>query len=154
QPDAAAVADGCRRVLAFARSAGWRVLHSQLRRADGSLRPRDHFRAPIEGLRPLVSEPVYLRDGLSAFSNRDFAAALGEARAGRVYLVGFSLLDTGLATALAAVDHGLRLTLIEDAIGAGEGHLCASTIAHALLAPFVAFEPSRSVLRSALEASA
>ena len=34
------------------------------------------FGAPIEGLRPLISEPVYFRSGLSAFGNPGFATEL------------------------------------------------------------------------------
>jgi nicotinamidase-related amidase len=142
----------CAKVLDLARASDWRVVHSQLRRACDVSRRRDYFGAPIEGLRPLISEAVYLRDGLSAFSNRDFAAKLAEAIGDEVFLIGFSLADTCLATVLAAVDHGLCLTLVEDAIGVGAtGGRTPEQIARGLLTPFVRLASSGELQRSALE---
>ena len=94
------------------------MVHSQYRAEAVAPWPRELFGAPIEGLRPLVSEPVYFRRGLSAFANPGFTAELRGARGADVYLIGFSLADTCLATALAGVDEGLSLTLVEDAVGA------------------------------------
>ena len=125
-PANAGVVEACRRVLAHARQAGWRVVHSQVRHETT---PTLMFGAPIEGLQPLVTESVFFRSGLSAFANPAFATRLSEAR-GEVYLIGFSLPDTCLATALGARDQGLSLTLIEDAIGAG----AAASTAEAALA--------------------
>ena len=65
----AGVAGACQRVLEIARRNRWRVVHSQHRWEIGSA--RDMFGAPIEGLRPLISEPVFARAGLSAFANPD-----------------------------------------------------------------------------------
>jgi nicotinamidase-related amidase len=138
---AAPVADVCRRVLEHARVRRWRVVHTQQRHPDGLFARSSYFGAPIEGLRPLISEPVFMRSGLSAFSNADFAAELRGALGEEVYLIGFSLNHTCLATALAAVDMGLSVTLVADALGVapcqGVGQLQASDIAGAILAPFV-----------------
>ncbi|MFI4933143.1 MAG: isochorismatase family protein [Caulobacterales bacterium] len=148
----AEVARTCGRLLALARGADWRVLHSQLRREHGAFCRNDHFGAPIEGLRPLISEPVYLRRGLSAFSNPDFAAELGEAHGEDVYLIGFSLADTCLATALAAVDHGHSLVLVEDAVGAGAAAWPdVSAIARSILKPFARLVSSGDVEADARE---
>ena len=61
-------ADGCvvncRRVLAHARHADWRVVH-----VHSKMECPDEAR-PIEGLEPLVSEPLVYRTGISAFSSR------------------------------------------------------------------------------------
>ena len=130
-PANAGVVEACRRVLGDAREAGWRVVHSQVRHETA---PMLMFGAPIEGLQPLVSESVFFRSGLSAFANPAFASKLGEARGADVYLIGFSLPDTCLATALAARDQGLSLTLIEDAIGAGAAASTAEA-ARAVLRP-------------------
>jgi len=139
----------CAQVLEIARAGRWRIVHSQLRHeANGAWRRRDRFGAPIEGLRPLISEPVYLRDGLSAFCDRDFAAKLREATGDEVYLMGFSLADTCLATVLSAVDHGHRLTLIEDAVGAGASQgATPSQIARCLMTPFVRLSSSLEIER-------
>jgi nicotinamidase-related amidase len=150
---AAEVARTCADVLALARASDWRVIHCQMRREVSPGRRLDYFGAPIEGLRPLITEPVYLRDGLSAFSNLDLAAKLREARGDDVYLIGFSLADTCLATVLAAVDHGLSLTLVVDAVGAGAANVTgAAQIARTLLKPFVRTASSRDLRTERLEA--
>ncbi len=144
------VADTCARVLSLARDEGWRVVHSQFRADTVAPWPRELFAAPIEGLRPLVSEPVYFRRGLSAFANSDFAAELRAARGHDVYLIGFSLADTCLATALAGVDEGLSLILVEDAVGASE-ELAAADVARTILKPFVQLASSRRLMARRLE---
>jgi nicotinamidase-related amidase len=151
-PGNAEVAEACAKVLGRAREEGWRVVHSQ-HRADGApLSPRGLFDAPIEGLRPLISEPVFFRSGLSAFANPAFAAELKRARGDRVLLIGFSLADTCLATALAAVDAGLSLTLVEDAVGASD-RVEASDVARAILSPFVSLACSWRLGAGDLEAA-
>jgi nicotinamidase-related amidase len=146
----AEVAAICGDVLGFARDEGWRIVHSQLREDDTAPWPRDLFHAPIEGLRPLISEPVFFRQGLSAFANPAFAAELALARGKDVYLIGFSLADTCLATALAGVDARLSLILVEDAIGAG-GAPEAAAAARTVLRPFVRMTPSRRLKARSLE---
>jgi nicotinamidase-related amidase len=144
------VAATCARVLDLARDEGWRIVHSQFRSEAARPWPRELFAAPIEGLRPLISEPVYFRPGLSAFTNAGFAAALRCARGADVFLIGFSLVDTCLATVLAGVDEGVSLTLVEDAIGASED-LAATDVARAILKPFVQFASSRRLMSRRLE---
>ncbi|HZZ87372.1 MAG TPA: isochorismatase family protein, partial [Caulobacteraceae bacterium] len=147
----AEVAATCGQVLALAREEGWRVVHSQVRSPGTTPWPRELFGAPIEGLRPLISEPVYFRRGLSAFTDPGFAAELRAARGAEIYLIGFSLVDTCLATVLAGVDEGLSLTLVEDAVGASEA-LPAADVARAVLRPFVQFASSRRLMARRLEA--
>ena len=144
------VAATCARVLSLARTEGWRVVHSQFRASVATPWPRELFGAPIEGLRPLISEPVYFRHGLSAFTNPGFAAELRGARGDDVFLIGFSLVDTCLATVLAGVDEEISLTLVEDAIGANE-ELAAADIARTLLKPFVRIASSRRLVARQLE---
>jgi nicotinamidase-related amidase len=139
------VAAMCAEVLGFARDEGWRIVHSQWREEDTTPWPRELFQAPIEGLRPLISEPVFFRQGLSAFANPAFASELRQARGKEVYLIGFSLADTCLATALAGVDAGLSLILVEDAVGAGSTPEAAAA-ARTVLRPFVRLAPSRRLM--------
>ncbi len=148
-PANADVAAACAHVLGLARDEGWRVVHSQ-HRAEADAHPRGLFDAPIEGLRPLISEPVFFRGGLSAFANAAFATELRAARDEDVFLIGFSLADTCLATALAAVDVGLSLTLIEDAVGGRDG--IEGEAAQSILRPFVRIVSSQQLEASALEA--
>ena len=145
-----AVVMACRSVLQIARAAGWRVVHSQTRSEDAGLSPREMFGAPIEGLRPLVTEPVFFRRGLSAFANPAFASELRFARNAEVYLIGFSLADSCLATALAAVDEGVSLTLVEDAVGAGAAEGAADALL-GVLRPLLRVMRSSELRESVLE---
>lgn len=149
-PAHAAVVLACRQALDVARADGWRVVHSQTRADDIGLTPRDMFGAPIEGLRPLVTEPVFFRRTLSAFANPAFAAEMRAARGAEVFLIGFSLAGSCLATALAAVDEGLELTLLDDAVGAGPSDGVADA-ARRLLRPFVRIRPCSDLLARDLE---
>jgi nicotinamidase-related amidase len=149
------VAGACGRVLGHARASGWRVVHTQLRRPEGLFTRAGYFGAPIDGLRPLITEPVFVRTGLSAFSNSDFADEMRDALGEDVYLIGFSINHTCLATALSAVDTGLSITLVEDAIGAapcaGVDAGKAGDIARAILGPFVRFSTCDEVDEMALD---
>lgn len=151
------VADHCARVLAIARAQGWRVIHAQRRHAEGLFDRSSYFGAPIEGLRPLVSEPVFAHSGLSAFGNPDFAAEMQDAVGEDVFLIGFSLSSTCLATALSAMDLGLAITVIAEAVGAaparGLDAGAARDAAMALLSPMVRWLSTRDLLEqvSALE---
>ena len=144
------VAVACATVLELARDEGWRIVHSQFRAEATDLRRRELFGAPIEGLRPLISEPVFFRGGRSAFANPAFAAELARARGDEVFLIGFSLADTCLATALAGVDAGLTLTLLEDAVGASDD-VEAADVARTILKPFVRIQSSCRLKTRGLE---
>jgi nicotinamidase-related amidase len=112
------VAEACVRLLGHARRRGWRVVHVQRRLADGLFDRSGYFAAPIEGLQPLISEPVFAREQLSAFGSAEFCAEMRDARGQDVYLAGFALAGSCLATAYGAVDAGLHLTVVSDAAGA------------------------------------
>jgi nicotinamidase-related amidase len=127
-PNCGEVVSACAKVIAHARASGWRVVHAHRRRNGDLFCGETLFAAPIEGLRPLISEPVFVRSGLSAFSNRDFALELRRARDDGVCLIGFSMASSGLATALAAIDAGLTLTLVEDAIDGGSHEHATDTL--------------------------
>ncbi len=115
---AAGVVDTCAIVLRHARIQQWRIIHACRRQAGGLFDRASYFAAPIEGLRPLISEPVFARSGLSAFCNPDFAAEMDDARGEEVFIMGFSLNKTCLATVFAAADMGLEITILTDATGA------------------------------------
>lgn len=119
--DGGAVA-ACQFVLAQARTRRWPVLH--VRRREQS---PDAAR-PILGLEPLASEPVYVRSGPSAFSSHAFAQA-AQALGGPLALIGFSLRDTVLATAIAAADRNLLVEILVDAVVADVADRLAPTYA-------------------------
>lgn len=107
--DPARITATCRRVLEQARVRGWPVLHVHRREATSE------GARPIPGLEPLASEPVYLRPGPSAFSHKAFARqAMG--LGGPLALIGFSMIDSVLATAFAAADLKLPVEVLSDAV--------------------------------------
>jgi len=113
QPDGRAP-DGClvncRRVLAHARREGWRVVHIHSKNPDaGAARP-------IDGLEPLLNEPVLYRSGLSAFSNRAFQEMIEGRRSVELVIIGYSMTASLVGTALIAYEEALSVTMVEDAI--------------------------------------
>lgn len=110
--DAERTAAACRSVLEQARARRWPVLHAHRRESSP-----DAGR-PIPGLEPLPTEPVFFHPGPSAFSHRAFRHA-AHALGGPLALIGFSFADTALATAFAAVDRGLAVEVVRDAIAVG-----------------------------------
>jgi nicotinamidase-related amidase len=107
-PDGCVV--NCRRMLAHARMQGWQVVHVHSKKAD----PTDA--RPIEGLEPLVSEPVVYRTTGSAFSSRAFRELVAGLGACELVIVGYSVTASCLATALVAYDEELAVTMVEDAV--------------------------------------
>jgi nicotinamidase-related amidase len=106
------------RVLTTARYCGWSVVHSQLRPQPGlSPGSRSTGSIPIDGLRPRASEAVFTRSQLSAFSDPMFEQTLTRGNQGPVFMVGFSLAFSVLATIYEASARHLHLTLVEEAIG-------------------------------------
>jgi hypothetical protein len=127
--------DNCRRMLAYGRSAGWNVIHV-LSRSALSQPARS-----LEGLEPSPSEQVLYRTGVSAFSNRAFRQTVGTSPDTELVLIGLSLSPSCLATALAAHDHRLGVTLVEDTVCAGPedalGLEAIETVSRSIVAPFV-----------------
>jgi nicotinamidase-related amidase len=100
----------CGRMLAHARRGGWRVVHVHSRKEAPEGRP-------IEGLEPLVSEPVIYRGGVSAFSSGAFRRLVTGLTC-ELVIIGYSMSSSCLATAMVAYDHGLPVTLVQDAVSA------------------------------------
>ncbi len=121
-----------RRLLNHAREAGWEVVHCL---------GRDLPARAIPGLEPLASEPVYQRDGLSAFSSRGFRRRMRAWPSPDLVIIGCSLASTCLATALAAFDRGIPASLVLDAISVRSDDVIGSEpfarTAVRMAAPFV-----------------
>ena len=114
----AAVADRIRRLLTSARLSGWPVLHCQYQ----SNRPAINCGvsvpgAPIDGLAPLSREAVFIRTGLSAYSDPDFGRMIRHYSGPPCFLVGFSAPFSLMATMFDAVARDQRLTVIPEAVG-------------------------------------
>jgi hypothetical protein len=131
-----------RRMLAFARDAGWSVIH--VHRQAG---PAEAL-TPVEGFRPLPRERVLYRPGLSAFSNRTFRRAIRAEPRAELVILGFSLSAAHLATALTARDWNVPVTLIEDGFqptgGEGPDLGTLHAVARALAAPLVRIATTES----------
>jgi nicotinamidase-related amidase len=101
----------CRRVLAHARQANWSVVHVHSKKEDAA------EARPIEGLEPLLSEPLVYRTGISAFSSSAFRQ-LVQGLTAELVIIGYSMSSSCLATAMIAYDEELPVTLVEDAVSA------------------------------------
>lgn len=99
-------------LLQHARAAGWTVCHSHF---AGDNTPED--RAPIPRLRPNTREAVFLRRGLSAFSDSYFHQVLARSAGAPCLLAGFSAPFSMLATVFDAQTRGHELTVIPEAVG-------------------------------------
>jgi nicotinamidase-related amidase len=136
----------CTRLLAFARRAGWSIVHSH--RVLGV--NQDDQDAPIAGFEPLPSEAVFFRPEVSALSNPRLAEIVRGAREGEVLIAGFDLRTSGVATALDAFNHGVRVTLVKDAVWAApRGAALAAASEPALwdvVAPFARVDSVDGVL--------
>jgi nicotinamidase-related amidase len=139
----------CRAVLDHARRHDWSVVHSVLE-YDGGLFGRGgvHSR-PVASLEPLSSEQVLVRDSLSVLAHPG-AEHSALAQGGEVHVIGFSLSHSLLSTVFDAASCGLRMTLVEDAVGAtalgGMRRAQVTALAKRLLAPFANFTTSAAVL--------
>ena len=137
----------CRRVLAHAREAGWRVVHVHSRKADaGEARP-------IPGLEPLLSEPVVYRSMGSAFSSSAFRRIVAGMANGDLVIIGYSLSASCLATALIAHDNDLAATLVEDAVCSNslneETRRALGVLARQMARPFVTLSATDAVVGGA-----
>jgi len=129
----------CRQVLEQARRRRWPVLHVHRREASAEAS------RPIPGLEPLPSEPIYLRLGPSAFSHRGFSQT-AQAYGGPLALIGFSLCDSVLATAFAAVDRKLSVEVVRDAVAVNARDELA--LRQAMAAPIASLSPLARIIDS------
>ncbi len=103
-------------MLRHARAAGWQIAHVQ--RHDGRASVLPELFRPIEGLEPRSREPVFYRDRPSAFASKafeDYVQRLGDPR---LIVIGFSLQDAVLFTAVSGSEAGKPITVVEGALAA------------------------------------
>jgi len=120
-----------RRLLAHARHQRWEVVHCH----GADLPPR-----AIGGLEPLPSEPVYLREGASAFSSRAFRRRIKLWPRPELVIIGGSAIAC-MATALAAFDRRLPAILAVDAVSVGHDNGldvdALARVINRMIAPFI-----------------
>jgi nicotinamidase-related amidase len=133
----------CRRLLAHARQAGWRIVHVHSKKVCAE------EGRPIAGLEPLTSEPVVYRTGVSAFSSRAFRRLVG-AQACELVIIGYSMASSCLATALVAYDEDMAVTLVEDAVSSTpmdpETRGAMELVARQIARPFVEITSTGALL--------
>jgi len=115
-PEAADYVENCKRVLRHARAVGWQIAHVQ--RHDGRMAPLPEVLRPIEGLEPRPREPVFYRDGPSAFGSAGFCDYVERLGDPRLIVIGFSLDASVLFTVVSSFELGLSVTVVEGALAA------------------------------------
>ena len=94
-------------ILQQGRSAGWKVVH-----VHRCFRGADYGPPPMRGLEPAPDESLLYRSELSAFSNRKFVDLIESQPPAQIALVS-SDVSAALSTALSAVEHGHRISLLQ-----------------------------------------
>ncbi|MBI1359170.1 MAG: isochorismatase family protein [Alphaproteobacteria bacterium] len=115
QPDANAIF-GARALLSVARRSGWTIAHTRMRSHPGG--PTGFGETRISGMRPLMSEKVFLRSGRSIADSPGLLALLDEWRHETVYVAAFDHV-TLLSCLLLRYESGPRMVLVENALSAG-----------------------------------
>ena len=111
-PDNQAVIERISTLLQHARSHGWTICHSH--QAPERKGPA---RTPIKTLRPSTREAVFVRPGLSAFSDPYFHQVLARTTGAPCLLTGFSAPFAMLATVFDAQTRGQELSVVPEAVG-------------------------------------
>jgi nicotinamidase-related amidase len=121
----------CKEVLARARRLRWKVVHVHLSQARrGALSAGSK---PIQGLEPRPTEPVFLRQGPSAFSSGAFQEYLKLLAEPQLIVIGFSLEGSALFTAVSAREAGVSLSLVQGALDAPPMGLLGSDVVETVL---------------------
>lgn len=105
---------GARQLLAIGRRLGWAIAHTR-RRADDVLPLEPDEARPGGIIRPLLSEPVYLRAGRDVTDSPGFCALLETWRDETVYVAAFDHIAL-ISCLIACYDCGPHLVLVEDAL--------------------------------------
>ncbi|WP_300542612.1 isochorismatase family protein [Maricaulis sp.] len=100
------------RLLQQARMDGWPVFHCQYAGEQPAA-----ARTPIDALRPNAREPVFVRRGLSAFTDSYFHQVLARNAGRTCLLVGFSAPFSVLATVFDAQTRDHELNVVPEAVG-------------------------------------
>jgi nicotinamidase-related amidase len=118
-------------VLACARRLRWKVVH--IHRAQTRLGPQTPGSKPIAGLEPRPTEPVFVRQGASAFSSGAFQEYLKLLAAPHLIVIGFSLDQSALFTAVSAHEAGVPLSIVKGAVDAPSMGLLGSDVVETVL---------------------
>ena len=110
--------DACRRVLGHARRNHWRVVHVHRRRIETPAGHSDPELRPIEGLEPLPTERVYVRQADRPLTCRDdpFWRDALNGRGAEMLMAGHLTARAIAQIAMTGQDVGVDVMMIEEAI--------------------------------------
>lgn len=120
-PDAGRVVAVCRRAIAGAREAGWRLVHTHLA-SGGPMANGDGLARVIPGCQPHPGEVLLRRPGVSIFSHPEMEPLLAEAEAdgAPVVMAGFCAPMSLSASLFDAHDRSRPLALLDEACGGAD----------------------------------
>jgi nicotinamidase-related amidase len=130
--DAAAIMPRCSALLSLWRENLWPVLHLKRIAHAEWFNPASNLTDWIEAFRPRPGEMVFEHPLPSAYSSTRFAEYMSSMKNIRCAVMGFSLDETILSTAVEGFHRGHRYRLIVDAVacgGAGTGDAAAYRLA-------------------------
>lgn len=120
--NAAAVVDGCQRLLAAARTSGIPVAHTKRLEGDAFFNPESPLTDWVAECRPSPHEMLYEHTAPSIYSVQSFARFFEHIQSPLIVLAGFGASYTGLATAIDGFSRGHQIWFVGDASGS-----CGST---------------------------
>ena len=133
----------CQDLMAFARTAGWPVLHSF--RLVGPIQPLS-----VEGLEPMASETVLLRRGASAFSHPRMAELASGSAASGLVILALTLGAPCITTALQAHELGVEVQLVTDTLCPvdirGVGSMTVREVLLGIASPFTGLTSTAELL--------
>lgn len=123
--------EACQDLMAQARRLQWKIVH--VHTSSGRVGPLSQGAKPIPGLEPRPSEPIFYRQGPSAFATGAFQEYLKRIAAPHLILAGFSLETSALFTAVAAQDFGVPVSIVRGAVDAAPVGLLNSDVVQSVL---------------------
>lgn len=123
--------ESCQDVLSQARRLQWKIVH--VHASTGRVGPLAQGAKPIAGLEPRPSEPIFYRQGPSAFASGAFQEYLRRIAAPQAILMGFSLETSALFTAVAAQEFGVPVSIVRGAVDAAPMGLLNSDVVQSVL---------------------
>lgn len=118
-PEGDLIAATCADLISKARKAGWTVVHAQLHQG-GPVIAGHGLTQSIAGCEPRPGEVLLRRAGVSAFAHPELDGVLESSMGSEAYMIGFSAPMSLTSTLYDASDRGVRLSLVEGAIGGAD----------------------------------
>ena len=105
----------CSKMLGHARQHRWDIAHVIWRQRSELFDETQHFSEFITGFNPRGSERVFVKSGVSAYSNREFATMMQFRGGGDAFVIGYQGPSACLATLVDGFSRGHCLNFVADA---------------------------------------